>query len=78
MNKRSELLAVINQLGEQEIEVLLYQAWRLHVGQTNYGQLDLSNDTRDFLMEMYDEVSDEANYDAMGRLKALMARKKQK
>jgi hypothetical protein len=63
------LTEVLTQLGEEEREVILYQAERLLMGQKQYGKLNLAADTRDFRVEMRQEVSDWHNYDAMDHVR---------
>ncbi len=55
---RSELAAIIDQLGDDEVRVLTRIAGRLLHGLELYGCLDLAEDVRDFDTEAREEVED--------------------
>ena len=55
---RSELEAIIDLLGEDEVRVLARIAGRLLHGLEVYGALDLVQDVRDFDTEAREEVED--------------------
>jgi hypothetical protein len=55
---RSELEAIIDMLGDDEVRVLTRIAGRLLHGLELYGSLDLAQDVRDFDTEAREEVED--------------------
>ncbi len=58
------LLAMLTELGDEEVRVLEFQAARLLTGQTVYAPLDLGNDARDWDQQIAEEQSDRNNYEA--------------
>ena len=58
------LLAAADRLGRDELLVLAYQADRMVSHQEQYGDLNLSTDTRDMDDESLMEIADYLNYRA--------------
>jgi len=55
---RLELVAIVDELGDDEVRVLARIAGRLLRGMEIYGALDLAQDARDFDTEAREEVED--------------------
>ncbi len=60
------------QLGDEELHVLVVLARRLLAGQRAYGRLDLANDRRDFRRERAEELADAMVYDAVAEVAATL------
>ncbi len=66
---RSELEAIIELLGDDEVRVLARIAGRLLHGLGTYGGLDLAQDVRDFDEEAREEIEDALVYFACRHLR---------
>ena len=64
--------ATCEQLGDEELRVLVVLARRLLAGQRAYGRLDLANDRRDFRRERAEELADAMVYDAVHEVAATL------
>ena len=69
---RMELARRIEDLGDDEVRVLLYLADRLHMGAGQYGPLDIATDPRDWTAEARAEFADGAVYLAIRGLREAM------
>ena len=63
--KRAEILDILLLLNYDELCVIFEAAQGLKLGQTNYGQLNLDKDQRNWLTEMEAELRDMINYAGM-------------
>lgn len=68
MQQLTRLTAVAEQLGADELNVLLLVAERLVKGRKIYGPLQVATDRRDFTREALEEAADLAVYAAAGLL----------
>lgn len=66
---RLELLYLFDDLGNDEREVLVGLARRIHQGQETYGELDIDSDRRDWNEEAAQELDDFAVYSEIARLR---------
>lgn len=66
---RDRLMAAVDQLGADELEVLCEVAAGLVAGRAVYGELRLSTDRRDFDRETLDEMRDGLGYAAMAAIR---------
>ncbi len=71
----ASLAGILEQLGDQEIEAILWIATRLLHGQKRYGTLDLERDRRDFRHERAEELADALTYSAMDEIQRALQRK---
>jgi hypothetical protein len=69
MTSRDRIIATLDRLAGDELDVLALVAERLAVGREQYGQLELASDTRDFGREALDEAADMAVYAAAGLIR---------
>jgi hypothetical protein len=69
LRPRDELRAIIDELAEDEVRVLVRIAGRLLRGADIYGVLDIARDTRDFAKEAREEIEDFLVYAACGWLR---------
>ena len=60
--RECQLAALIPDLGDDELELLLLIATRLWDGQRRYGRFDLDRDRREFDREALEEVADALVY----------------
>jgi len=58
----SDLRAVLAELGDDELRVVVLVAKRLAIGRTCYGPLDIKGDTRDWRHEASEELLDGCVY----------------
>lgn len=56
------LAHVVDDLGDDELEILLALGMRLHAGRKLYGELRLATDSRNFVAEAGEEVIDALSY----------------
>jgi hypothetical protein len=68
--RAAALDALVRDLGDQEIAVLVVLARRLLVGQQAYGRLDLCGDARDWRRERAEELADALVYGAVAEVAA--------
>lgn len=59
---KTRLLELLDNMGTDEIKVMLYLAERLHAGAKKYGAINLSTDSRDWQEEIRQEVADAIMY----------------
>ena len=64
-----ELCDIAEQLGDDEVEVLLSIARRVLRGREQYGELDIDSDDRDWRQEGQEERLDLIVYDAIQHVK---------
>ena len=69
---RTQLARLLDDIGDDEVRVLLYLAQRLHMGAGQYGPLDIATDPRDWTAEARAEFADGAVYLAVRGLRATM------
>ena len=64
-----ELCDIAEQLGDDEVEVLLSIARRVLRGREQYGELDIDSDDRDWRQERSEELFDALVYTAIDDIK---------
>jgi hypothetical protein len=67
---RERILAALDRLGADELEVLAIVSERLVMGRSQYGELQLATDRRDFRHEALLELADGCVYLAAGIVRA--------
>ncbi len=70
MSARDRVLAIVAELGEDEVEVLAEVATGLAGGRAVYGEMRVTGDARDFEREALDEARDGLVYVAAALIRA--------
>jgi hypothetical protein len=72
---RGQVVALLDELGDDELRVLGLLARRMLEGERVYGRMDVANDERDLEMERGEELADAAIYFGMLDLQRILRRR---